>query len=213
MVAMLGSVGTSYGRAQTLTLEMADDSGFHPFGPQESNIGPFEVSVVGAQTGQQPAPFQYYKWSLTITKTSAALPAYTLPSEVSDGDLQIGTVTGLRYPINWCNAQIDYRVSTTLTQDGTAHYVDRGAAADQYKTSLVLAQSENKMAALMEYIVGTARASAFTIVSHTGTYPFGYAKGDGTFSVSLAQSEIDLTHVHPNVWQTTIDLAYNSTPT
>lgn len=213
MASMYNTVGSSYGRAQDLSVEMANDSGFHPFGPNESNIGAFNVSVIAQQTGQLPIPYKGYKWTLTLTQDSTALPDYSLPTEVSDGGFEVGTVTGLRFPMNWCNPLIDYRYSTAITQDGDAEYVDRGTTADKYTTSLVLVQSENKMAALAEYIVGTARAAQFNIVSPAGTYPFGYSKGDGTFAVKLAQSALEMQHIAPNQWQTTIDLSYISGPT
>lgn len=210
---MLGTVGTSYGRAQNLTMEMASDSGFHPFGPQESNIGALTVSVSGQHSGRLPTPMGYYKTTLNIVKTSAAFPAYSYGASDDDGDFTIGTVTGCRYPINWCNPSIVYGFTNTILQDGDAEYVDRGTGADAFRTSLVLVQSENKMAEIADYLIGTARAANFTIETPAGMNPFGHSKTDGTYTVRLAQSDLEFTHMAPNQWQLTIDLSYISGPT
>jgi hypothetical protein len=209
---MLGTSGATGGRAQALTMEMGTDSGFHPFGPQESATGVFTVSVSGNHTGKLPAPFNQYKTALTIVKTSAAFPAYTYGASNDDGDaLTIGTVTGLRWPVNWANAMNSWGFTNTIKQNGAAGYIDRGTSADKYSTSLVLIQEENKMAEVADYLIGTARGGSFTITT-SGMTPFGKQKSDGVYTVRLAQGDLEFTHMANNMWQTTLDLSYISGP-
>jgi len=195
MTAALNTLLNTTARGQNLILAVPTGSGFHPFGPDKGDDGPWTVSVRHEGTPQiQSSPFNYFKVSLMI-RNVGAYPAYALPAEVAEGVLTIGTVSNLRMPPNLFNPEQVYNISVDFTENSSARYVDRGALGDYAGTKFELACNEGKAAALLAYLTGAARSSAFNITTAANFYAYGINHGSNdTYSSKLADKTIRVKH-------------------
>jgi hypothetical protein len=185
-------------RGRQLTIEMGAGSAFYPFGPDKGPTGPFTVDGVFESRGIGQSPYKFFQVHAVFTATGNWL-AYSLPSEVPQGSLQIGTVTGLRFPPSWFAPITKHAVSSTLTGGTAVQYRNRGTGGDRYSTSFEMSCNESKAAALIAYLTGTARALDFSIVTGNNSYPFDINNGaSGTFTVCLIDEVIEIRHDRHN---------------
>lgn len=214
LTAFLITTGATYGRAVELTLEMASDVRFFPFGPDQTPVGGFDVSVV-LQPDQRfgDMPLGYGIIHAVIYKSDGAWPAYSLPTEVSEGGMTVGTVSGLRFPQEWFSPAVTYGYDVAHTQGAETLFVDRGSGRDAYETACKLTLNESKAAALINYLTGTARGSTFSLVTPAGSYAFGVDKADdGTYTVRLITGDLELVHEQYNMFTLPLNLSYESGP-
>jgi len=177
---------TDKGRGEDLTLQLGTTSGFFPFGPDKGDTGDFTVRVTNfTPGGQRHKPWLY--WGPTLDMVMVSNPAYSVSDDMDDGQLQVGTVTGLRYPQAGYRQSIDYAVQNTVTWDSTGHSLDMGANADGYESDCTFSGNTGKMGALVAYLVGTARGNDnVSFVASANNYPFGVDMGgSGSFTVQF----------------------------
>lgn len=195
-------------RGQTLSLTTV--SGFYPFGPDKGDSGTFTARILSAEpTGQLLAPWKHWRVSLTLAMVSA--PAYSLPTEISDGSMSLGSVSGVKYPQDGFEVDTSYGLNTIFTQGGDVYTYDFGTSADSYETTMQINGNHTKIAAIVNYLASTSRTNNFTLTAATGQYPFGYAKGDNTsFTVKLLSPELSVQHIGPDEFTLSISLGYIS---
>lgn len=199
------------GRAYNMTLQMNTGSGFFPFGPDKGDVGDFTIAMVIKKHGAiGEAPFKYFIMDVEMINTGV-FPAYSLPSEVSEGSFTIGTVSNNRFPPSWFGPKIKYGYSATVEQDSTVQWMDRREQADWYTTNFEMLSNESKIAAVLEYITKTSREAAFTIAAPADFYAFGRDIGNATFNVKLIQNRIIISHLKYNMFKYAIQLSYEST--
>ena len=205
--------GTSDGRGKELTLEMNADSGFYPFGPDKSPLGPHDVSVeVIRRKGVGEAPFKYFVVALRIRKSDSSWTAYSLPTEVNEGPMTIGTVTNCRFPQQWFSPVVRYGYYVTQTEGGETLFIDRGSNSDAWQTSATFIMNNSKTAAILDYITGTARAQTFSVIAGTDHYMFERDKGgNGTYTVRLIENIIEIEHTRLNQFTFKIALSWEAT--
>jgi hypothetical protein len=205
--------GTSYGRSQELTLEMANDSGFFPFAPDKSNIGPFDVGIeIVRIRGIGELPFKHFVSTLRISKGNDSWPSYILPTEVNEGGLTIETITNCRSPQNWFIPSKKYVYDLRTTEGRVLKFMDRSSNADWYETGAEFQMNESKTAAIFNRIVSVIRNNTFSFVAPADNYPFGRDLGNGTFNVKLGQNRIIATHTGYNRFNFGLIFSYESTP-
>ena len=202
------------GRGVDATLEMTTNSGFHPFGPDKGDAGPFTVAIEmdqHASVGE--SPWLHFPLTLRMTNTGA-YPAYTAPDEVTEGGMTIGTITGNRFPPEWFKVDGRYGCFVALTQNATAYYMDKGTGADWYRVKANMVSNESKAAAVLAYLTGTSRATSLALVCADNSYAFGYDNGDsGTYSTRMIQDTIEIKHNRYNEFEYGLTLEYISGPT
>jgi len=147
-----------------------------------------------------------------LSAKPSSYPVYALPAESKEGELQIGTITENRFPPEFFQPEENIGYVGTVLQDGDTEYIDRGEAAQDYETHIMMLSGEPKAAAVIDYLAGTARAGNFALVTPTGFYPFGRNLGDGTFTVNLITETIMITHNRYNEFAFNLDLGYISGP-
>ncbi|GAI98184.1 unnamed protein product, partial [marine sediment metagenome] len=89
------------GRAFDVTMRMNASSGFFPFGPDKGDVGDFVVALEiksHARIGE--SPYLYFSITVNITNVGS-WPVYSLPAEVAEGEMTIGTITNNRFPPDW----------------------------------------------------------------------------------------------------------------
>jgi hypothetical protein len=194
-------------RGANIVLTLPANSGFFPFGPDKGDSGSFTVAARITSTGKiQENPFRYFAVQLQLTNIGS-YPSYSLPTQVNEGTFTFGAVSCLRQPIGLFNPEQVYNVSLNLTENSSAEYVDRGALSDGAKTQMRITCNESKAAALLDYIVSTARISDISMVTPPYYYPFGRDHAS-PFTVQLTSNKLSV--VHENYDRFSLDLSLNN---
>jgi len=188
----------AYGRGIDCNLILQEGSGFYPFGPDKGDSGTFGVRIVRVEPGPvQEEPWRYFRIAVEMVATS--YPGYVLPTEVSEGDLQIGTITGLRYPPDFPKSLHNVLYDANITRDGSPYTTDYLQSSDNYETSLPMVCNHSKSAALVNHLVSTVRGSTLSVVGGDNTYLFGRIPGDsGTYTCRWIDSSLKIVHVAYN---------------
>jgi len=197
---------TARGRGNNCTLTLLSGSGFFPFGPDKGDAGSFTVSAeIISQEGIGDVPFNWFRARLRLR--AVGYPDYSLPAEIDDGPLSIGTVDGLRQPQERFDISAEYAQAITATPSGV-YYFDRGTYGDVYKSSFKLNQEKMKAGALIYYLQNTVRGNQFAMtVPSVKTFPFGYDKGNSTINCKLASASVLIRHISLRDFETTLLVA------
>lgn len=177
------------GRGISVTLKLGRNSGFYPYGPDHGDSGNFQsrmISIVPSPVLEEP----HLYFNTTIEFIEESNPSYSLPAEQSEGNLQIGTIAGLRYPPEYPKSSTDYGFSTQITTDGSPYTIDKTNDADYYVTTLPMVCSQNKAAALINHMMGTVRANNVNVISQANNYLFGREGGSNKTYVCQWLNEI-----------------------
>jgi hypothetical protein len=201
------------GRGSNLTLTCVSGQGFYPFSPLKGDTGDFTVAVAGfIPFGIGEAPYKYFKTTIKLLAT--AFPAYALPADATDyGNFKIGTVSNVRFPEKWFTPKTTYNIDVGIpAQASEVDYLDFGEDGDRYDTEMELDCSTTKLGRVLNYIVGTSRASAVQCVTDTDSYMFGRDKnGNATYNCVLIDNVLRVKHNTYDRWSLNMSMSWNST--
>lgn len=187
-----------YTRGRTHTMAYGTGSGFYPFGPDKGNAGPFTVMLdILDQKGQGDAPYKYFKTKIKLTN-AGAYPAFSLPVEVSDGKMSIGSVYNLRFPVKWFDPKINYSIDQHVYAGTSTKIVHKGSGNNSYNTACEITCNTSKAAALVAFLTGAGgRNNSFQLCG--GGYPFGRDQTEaGPFTVLMIQDILEIQHNRHN---------------
>jgi len=182
------------GRGVSVTLNLGNDSGIFPYGPDHGDSGAFQsrMTKIDAQPVRE-EPYLYFNVEIEFIEESN--PSYNLPTEVPEGNLQIGTITDLRYPPQFPESATSYGFNTMYTLDGTPFTIDKTNDADYYTTTLPMVCNQSKAAALINHLVNTVRDANVNIISQANNYIFGREGGsNGTYICQWLNEIIEIKH-------------------
>jgi hypothetical protein len=195
------------GRAKTFTLELGSDpTGFFPGGPDWGDKGTFTIREIDRQqTGIMFGPWKWFQDEFEFIVVSH--PAYTLPTEVSQGNFEIGSIQKLMMPQGGFRPKIDYNFSTGLSSSGAPHSLDSTKYADNWESSWEQELNTSKAAALCDYFVAN-REQPMAVVSPANFYTFGMDQYDSeVYEAKFLGSEndgnelvINAKHIGFNQW-------------
>lgn len=211
--ALDGTVGSFRGNNSILLdLTNPNATGFHPFGPDKGDSGTFTVSMeLISANGIGNRPYKYFHAHVRFVN-QGSYPAYSIPSEISEGNWNFGTVQNVRFPPDWFEPSVNLGIDTSYSRDGSADFVDRGTLADAYNTSFTMECNESKAAKIIEYITATARGNSFQITTGENYYAFEYRKGsNATYNVKLVQNTITIENSLYNLFKFGLTLNHIST--
>lgn len=198
-------------RGETFNLELGGiATGFFPFGPDKGDLGTFEVRVIDVQQdGWLISPLGYAE--ITVEMVMVSAPAYVLPTEYAEGTLEIGPVSGLRWPEGGYKPQATLGLRTDVSRSGGPYTTDFTDDTDSWESEWVQRCNQGKAAALMSYLCGAGRAAEVTIRAPARHYPFGveqHAVSDeaGLFTARLTLGEesgtqIVMRHIEHEHWE------------
>lgn len=163
----------SLGRAENFTLRLGSTpTGFFPFGPDLGDVGDFSVRLLSQkQGGMLMAPYKYWQDNISLVLVSA--PSYAPASGASQGELQIGTVSGLLYPQTLFNPSSIYNYQTGLSRSGVPYSIDGLELSDSWESSWDQQCNTGNAAALVDYLVSTGRGNDITITTAEDFYAYG----------------------------------------
>lgn len=187
---------SSKGRGTDVELQLGTGSGFFPFLPDYGDDGNFDVRVINyEQTDRRHQPWGLFRTDLTLQMINS--PAFSITDNLDDGNLQIGTVTGVKYPQGGYNPGVVYAIDHTVVMDGTAYDFDYGTTADTYEADFDISGNAGKIGSLINYLLSTTprnNSYQFSCVFPSGTYPFGRDKGAGTHTVQCLNKTFEVNH-------------------
>lgn len=183
------------GRGVTIGMRLPKNSGFTPFGPDKGDYGNYTVTMYNFEpSGALVAPYKHF--IIRCSMSALSFPSVTEPEYKSDGSFSIGSITGLRFPVNFPQPVPDYDLDVRITRNGTGKYLDKLPTNDHYETTLKMICSRSRAYALIDYLFGTVRTSAFNTTTSNGTYLFGIENGSGdTYSCQWIDNSIVMRHV------------------
>jgi hypothetical protein len=204
------------GRGEPVTMTLQANSGFYPFGPDLGDTGAFTVQLLSQdQSGRLGKPWNYFENSIYLVLITPPV-GYSLPAEIKEGNLSIGTVTGLRY----CDfsPKTLRNIKSGLTLSGVPYVVDGTTGGDSYETSWTQLCNQGKSASLTAFLVSTSgRASDISIVTPSNFYVAGIDNwSSGTYNMKLLGSSpssktisLKLTHDGFNRWSIPLNFWMN----
>ena len=168
------------GRGISVTLKLGTEpTGLYPFGPDHGDEGDFGCRMISIDAKPvMEEPWIYFRTEISFVEESN--PSYSLPTEISEGNLQIGTITNLRYPPDMPESSTRFGFSTQLTYGGTPYTVDKLIATDSETTKLGMLCNQSKSAALINHLLTVVRNNLLNIVAQSNNYLFGRIAGSGT---------------------------------
>lgn len=181
-------------QGDTLTLDLGlTHTGFFPFGPDYGDVGEFTVIISAKKfTGVLQAPYLHFglQLEMVLQGTHANVPI----TAINEGNLQIGTVTGLMYPQESIDNPYEYGI---ISQVGAAGFTESSNNNyDKHVSDFILRCNTSKAAAIAQYFTNVARWQAFSVITDTNYYLFGIVRGDGTYSVKQIEPVITFEHVN-----------------
>jgi hypothetical protein len=192
--SLLGFIDTT-ARGRNVTLTLPSGSGMRPFGPDKNDTGAWTVSAeILDSPGVMDAPYLYFDIKTRLVNQSTH-PAYSLPAELNEGSISIGTVDNVKFPQGWFKPENRLGLNIDYGMSGIAKYIDRGGYADAHINTAIYNCSQAKAAAIVDYLTGIARAEPFTLTTADNQYAFGRRSGGaGSYTVRLIQNEITIVH-------------------
>ena len=179
----------SKGRGENVIMTLQSGSGFFPFGPDLGDTGAFTVRLLSQeQSGRLGRPWNHFENTVTLVLVSAP-GGYASPSQSIEGNLSIGTVSGLQF--------VDYAPKTLrniknyITKSGAPFCIDGASAGDSYETSFVQICNNGNSAALVAYLVSSyARSNDIAIVAPSNYYFFAVDNSsNGTYTAKFLGSD------------------------
>lgn len=184
------------GRGVEFGMRLPKNSGFTPFGPDKGDYGNYAVTIYDMKpSGELVSPSNHFIVACKLLAN--AFPSAVEPTEKNEGPIQIGTVSGLRFPLNFPAIKSDYGLSISITRAGESHIIDKTQNNDNYETTLNMICNRSRTYALINYLTNTARTTDITITTPAGTYLFGRENGSGgIYSCKWIDERVIISHSH-----------------
>lgn len=183
------------GRDANVDLILTSGGGFYPFGPDKGDAGTFRARIMDIQAEATIGhPQDYFKTTLKLL-FNGSYPSYSpLPDLFPEGVLQIGNVTGLRWPDDYHKQNQKYAMNVNQGGDGTPYANDRSSAADFYESDLSLILNHPNAAGLLNEMV-TTRGADINVIPPANSYLFGLENGStATYVCKSTKKQIDIVH-------------------
>lgn len=151
-------------------------AGFSPFSPAYGDQGTFtfkinELKQSGTLDDER---YQWFRVSFDVVN-AGVLPSYSPSLGNNEGNLQIGTIGGLRYPIGGYNPNVDF--DTSAIGLATSSSYAQSWENDDQRTRMRLRLLFDKMSLLIKHLL-SERTNELAILVPSGHYPFGAEGGD-----------------------------------
>lgn len=137
----------------------------------------------------------YKHFAVNCSMTAQSYPSVATPTVRNDGSFSIGSVTGLRFPDRFPQAEASFGLNTQFTRNGTGVFLNTLQSSDHYETTLRMICCRSRAHALIEYLTGTIRTGSVSLDVEAGTYLFGASNGsNGTYTCQWIDSEVTVMH-------------------
>ena len=171
----------------------ATSVGFSPFTPAYGDTGTFYFNILklsqsGTLDGEK---YQWFRVTLDIA-SYIPFPTYSPSIGNNEGNLQIGTIGGLRYPIGGYKPSVTYDVGGVVTATHFNYLNNSGWKSEKCKMTLELLH--DKMSFLVKHLL-SERASPIAILVPSGHFPYGAEAGDNqSFNSRLITDKLVVKH-------------------
>ena len=175
------------------SLSPATSRGFAPFTPCYGDSGTFHFNILElTQSGTLDAQkYQFFRVGLKIA-SYLPLPTYSPSLGNNEGNLQIGTIGGLRYPIGGYKPEVVYDVGGNVVATNFNYLNSLGWKSQKCKMTLDLLH--DKMSLLIKHLL-SERTNPISILVPSGHFPYGALGGDNqSFNSRLISDKLVVKH-------------------
>jgi hypothetical protein len=188
---------SSYARSSTFELILGSTpTGFFPAGPDLGDVGTFTFRMIETpnQSGVLYRPWKRFTQNMSFVLVSA--PSYTPPPQLSEGDFQIGTVSGLLWPQDGIDYDMQYLNTTVTSSSGVPYSLDQSSRDDIFVARFLQQGNLSKMAALVNYLKSASgRTLDISVVAPSGMYFAGIDRGSSdTYTTKLVSTTLSIEH-------------------
>jgi len=193
------------GRDNEVDIILSAGCGFYPYGPDKGDSGTFKsriLNVTAESSIGHPQDMFVIKLNFLFT---GSYPYYSIPAKKSEGNLTIGSVSGIRYPQNMHVQNNRYNIVHSLTENGTPYVMDK-TTGDIYESTLDIVSNHQNMSNLVNELSVTVRKKAVNIIPPSNSYLFGRENAStATYSCKLLQNTITVSHTNYNEFSTILN--------
>lgn len=185
-------------RSFTSFMNLGTNSGFFPFGADLGDSNLFTIELISHEFVYNPRS-KLYEHSLDLSMVSS--PSYSLPSEVDQGSISIGSVTGLLMCQEQYNVLQNWNYIKSMTNGGAMKTIDGPGVSDGYESEFIQPCNQSKAAALIDYLA-TNRSSDISVTA-TNARMFGIQSsdsytvniiGEDSENIVIRQTHVDYDH-------------------
>jgi len=202
------SVYTS-SKDQDFTLSLNANRGLALFSPAFGDLGDFvfKIKKINYSGALNSTIYKHFRVTFTVL-ASSPLPSYSPALGNDEGNIQIGTIGGLRYPIDGFQLQKTYDLDAENTGFGVNYSNDFFSQNEITKFNLRLLH--DKMSLLLKHL-RTNRYAPINLIVPSEVYPFGAEfSGTTTFSTRLLTKKLKVTQVKNKRYE--IELTFQRLP-
>lgn len=186
------------------TLITNSQEGLALFSPAFGDEGAFVFKIKSMkQTGAlNKEIYKYFRVEFSVL--AVGFPTYSPSLGNDEGKIQIGTIGGLRYPVNDFDVSIEMDVGAEQTGFGVA-YVNDWEEQNE-KTKFTLRLLHDKMSLLLKNL-RTTRYSDLLLNVPSGVYPFGAKQGNFlSFQTRLLNTKLIVNQIKNKRYELTLEL-------
>jgi hypothetical protein len=171
--------------------------GFHPFGPDMSDFGTYTFTETeNSRSSRLHRPKDYYELKTTLLMNS--FPYKIGYTGVSEGDMQIGSVTGLPYAdVKLTKVRCN---KINISRGGVALSTDIGNDGMYTDSNITFETCKENAGNLLAFLIAN-RTNDITIIEDENNYIFGHEYGNGSYSAQLIDEVISVNHTGVNRWR------------
>ncbi len=196
-------------RDQDFTLSPSVGRGFALFTPAFGDLGNFifKIKKINYSSALNSTVYKHFRVTFTVL-ASSPLPAYSPSLGNDEGNIQIGTIGGLRYPIGGFQLQKTYDLDSENTGLGVNYSNDFSTQNEITKFKLRLLH--DKMSLLIKQLRSN-RYDPIDLIVPNEVYPFGAEFGGvNTFSTRLLNKKLKVTQIKNKRYE--IELTFQRLP-
>ena len=178
--------------------------GFCPLTPAYGDEGTFSFKIKSLrQSGTlDDERYQWFRVEFEIIN-AGALPSYSPSTGNDEGNLQIGTIGGLRYPIGGYQPKVDFKVGAVSTSTLNAYVNDWDSIGSM--TTFKLRLLQDKMSLLIKHLL-SERIANISILVPSGHFPYGAENGDNkSFTSRLLNSRLVVKQIKNKRYEITLE--------
>lgn len=184
-------------QGKDLTLDLGEsNTGFFPFGPDYGDVGEFTVVITAKKfSGVLQSPYLHF--GLELEMVLQGTHAYVEITQIDEGSLQIGEVTGLMYPQESIDSEYEYGIKSYIGSAGVTDHVN--VDYDKHISEFVLRCNTSKACAIANWFSLYGRWTSFNVITNTNFYLFGIVREgilNNTYLVKQIEPLIIFEHVN-----------------
>ena len=192
-------------RFNPITIILPDESNFYLAGPDKRDVGSYSVQLTKqSQSNLFLNPWKWFENDIEFQILST--PDTLIPTQRKEGNFEIGTVDGLRYPEN-NTPQLNMGKNFSRSLSGEIDILNFGKNADCCESNIIQPCNTSKAAKLIDFFQGVSgRGANILLQSPVKYFLFGPEDQNLNNITKLLTNIITMTHINYDRWNINFNL-------